>query len=275
MSTANNIAILGCGWLGLPLAEHFIKKDFAVNGSTTSEDKLPRLAEAGISPYYIELEEHGVKGKFNEFLKDVTTLIIAFPPSLRNNPNSNFVSKMTHFVAVLKETSVKNIIYVSSTSVFKDEPKGESGFRVITEDTQPDGRSKKARQLIEGETLLKSATEFNVTILRFGGLIGKNRHPAKYLSGKTDIKNGDAPVNLIHLNDCIQIIDLILEKEAFGTVFHAVNPIHQTRREYYTFKAESLDLPKPEFEDDANAVGKVVHSIRLNTDLGFEFSEEI
>jgi 3-hydroxyisobutyrate dehydrogenase-like beta-hydroxyacid dehydrogenase len=31
-----SISILGCGWLGVPLAKHLIQKGFSVKGSVTS-----------------------------------------------------------------------------------------------------------------------------------------------------------------------------------------------------------------------------------------------
>ena len=270
-----SLAIVGCGWLGMPLAKRLLDHGYSVNASTTSKDKLPILTEEGISAFQIDLKEHSIDGDLKAFLKDIDILIIAFPPKLQKNPDANFVSKMAYFVNELEQTAVKNIIYVSSTSVFEDQQKGAVGFRVVTEDTQPDGTSKKARQLIEGENLLKNASKFNTTILRFGGLIGRGRHPAKYLSGKKELKNAEAPVNLIHLEDCLDIIMLILKKGAFGTVFHAVNPIHQSKKEYYQFKAEALDLEKPLFDSEAVSKGKVIYSKRLNTVLGFEFQKEI
>ncbi len=49
------ISVLGCGWLGLPLAEDLIDKGYKVKGSTTTESKLNGFLEKGINPYYINL----------------------------------------------------------------------------------------------------------------------------------------------------------------------------------------------------------------------------
>ena len=49
------ISILGCGWLGLPLAKHFISKNYEVKGSTTTQEKTQMLADNKISPYLIKL----------------------------------------------------------------------------------------------------------------------------------------------------------------------------------------------------------------------------
>ena len=45
------ISILGCGWLGFPLAKSLVEKGFSVKGSTTSENKLSILSTAGILFY--------------------------------------------------------------------------------------------------------------------------------------------------------------------------------------------------------------------------------
>ena len=50
------ISILGCGWLGLPLAKALIGNGFSVNGSTTSIDKIGLLENAGITPFLIEID---------------------------------------------------------------------------------------------------------------------------------------------------------------------------------------------------------------------------
>ena len=49
------ISILGCGWLGLPLAKSLLEKGFSINGSTTSFEKISILDKAGITPFIVSL----------------------------------------------------------------------------------------------------------------------------------------------------------------------------------------------------------------------------
>ncbi|RZJ28768.1 MAG: short-chain dehydrogenase, partial [Flavobacterium sp.] len=51
------ISILGCGWLGLPLAKSLIQKGYSVKGSTTSENKVDVLQANNIDPFVISLSE--------------------------------------------------------------------------------------------------------------------------------------------------------------------------------------------------------------------------
>ena len=45
------ISILGCGWLGLPLAEQFLERGYIVKGSTTSVANHGLLKSKNIIPY--------------------------------------------------------------------------------------------------------------------------------------------------------------------------------------------------------------------------------
>ena len=44
----HKIGILGCGWLGFPLAEILIKKGFDVKGTSTSLEKVEQLNKIGV-----------------------------------------------------------------------------------------------------------------------------------------------------------------------------------------------------------------------------------
>ena len=50
----NKIGIIGCGWLGLPLAKEFISNNYKVKGSTTTKEKLEILKTEGIEAYLID-----------------------------------------------------------------------------------------------------------------------------------------------------------------------------------------------------------------------------
>jgi len=46
-----NVSILGCGWLGKPMAVSLMNDGFLVKGSTTSEIKIQELESLGIESY--------------------------------------------------------------------------------------------------------------------------------------------------------------------------------------------------------------------------------
>ena len=106
------VSILGCGWLGFPLAEILLKEGYQVKGSTTSPSKIDQLTKVGIEAFLIALTEEGVEGNIEEFLKETDTLIIDIPPGLRKNPKEDFVKKMTLLFTEVEKSKVKYLILI-------------------------------------------------------------------------------------------------------------------------------------------------------------------
>ncbi len=110
------ISILGCGWLGLPLAKSLLSKDYEVKGSTTSESKLEVLKNAGISPFQIQLEEHQIIGNIEDFLKETDVLVIDIPPELRREVSTSnemtFVNKVKTLIPFIEKSGVQEVIFV-------------------------------------------------------------------------------------------------------------------------------------------------------------------
>jgi nucleoside-diphosphate-sugar epimerase len=276
------IAILGCGWLGLPLAKSLLSKGYEVKGSTTSESKLDVLKNAGILPFQIQLEAYQIIGTIEDFLKEIDVLIIDIPPGLRREISSleemTFVNKIRTIIPFIEKSGIKNVIFVSSTSVYAD------SFPIveITEETMPNPDTESGKQLAIVEALLQSNLNFKTTVIRFGGLLGEDRHPVKFLAGKTNVENPDAPVNLIQREDCIGIIEKILkqsetseQQDNWGATFNAVAPQHPTRKAYYQNKAIIFNLPLPTFAEDSKSKGKMISSKKVETILGYLFQKEI
>lgn len=259
------ISILGCGWLGLPLAAHLIEKGYTVKGSTTSPSRIGALESEEIEAFIIELSPDEVLGDSHGFLQNSKTLIIDIPPKLRGENAVSFVHKMKTFIekAVLN-SSIENVLFISSTSVY-----GEEAL-TVTEETAEKPEALAGKELLETEHFLQKQTTFKTTILRFGGLIGGSRNPAKSLSGKTNIANPNAPINLIHQDDCIGIITAIIEQNCWNEKLNASAPFHPTRKEYYTSKAQELDLTLPQFEENSVS-GKVIDSSKLIARLDYKF----
>jgi NAD dependent epimerase/dehydratase family./NAD binding domain of 6-phosphogluconate dehydrogenase. len=240
---SKRIGVLGCGWLGLPLAQHLVEGGFEVYGTTTSKEKVHELEKLGIVPYQIALSEDTITGDIEGFLSHVDILIINVPPKLRHGNAESFIEKMKLLHSMIQNSSVSKILFVSSTAVYGDED-GD-----VTEDTPPNPVTESGKQLLASEQLFSNDSDRLTTILRFGGLIGPNRHPIKQLSGKKDLKNGHHPVNLIQLEDCIHMITTIINEEYWGEIFNGVYPLHPSKKEYYSNEAKKRGVPPPEYQN--------------------------
>ena len=259
------ISILGCGWLGLPLAKALIGNGISVKGSTTSPEKIVGLEKAGITSFLIEIGENGINGNMHQFLGQSQVLIINIPPKLRGNSKENFVSKIKNILPFIEKSGIKKVLFVSSTSVFSDE------CEFVTEATIPNPDTESGKQLLECEKLLQNNSNFEITILRFGGLIGEDRHPIHFLAGRTNIENPEAPINLIHQEDCIGIILKIIDSNFWGEMFNAVAPFHPSREEYYSQKAKEYNLEQPIFTHSKPSIGKTIASDKLESVLKYQF----
>jgi nucleoside-diphosphate-sugar epimerase len=259
------ISILGCGWLGLPLAEHLIDKGYTIKGSTTSPHRMGELESKEIEAFILELSAAEISGDYQEFLQNSQTLIIDIPPKLRGENPESFVGKMKTFIekAVLN-SSIGNVLFISSTSVY-----GEEAI-TVTEETPEKPETLSGKELLETEHFLQNQTAFKTTILRFSGLISNTRNPAKSLAGKTNISTPQAPINLIHQDDCIGIITSIIEQSFWNEKLNAAAPFHPSRKDYYTSKAQQLGLELPQFEE-SNASGKIIDSSKLIASLNYHF----
>ena len=120
----NKISILGCGWLGLPLAKSLLLEGYEIKGSTTSESKLEVLKNAGVLPFQIQLEEHQIIGNIEDFLKEIDVLLIDIPPGLRRAilsfEEKTFVNKIKNLIPFIEKSGIQKVVFVSSTSVYSD-----------------------------------------------------------------------------------------------------------------------------------------------------------
>lgn len=267
---SNKIGILGCGWLGFPAAQRLLKEGYKVKGSTTSSDKLPVLRAAGIEAYEVRVLPHLIKGELSAFLEGLETLVIDFPPGIRSRPAADYISAMAGLISALKASSVKHILFVSSISVYEE----TEAIPMYSEEDPANAVSERGRALIVVEDMLKSENSFKTTVLRLGGLIGPDRHPVNQLSGRQGISNGEAPINLIHQEDCIGIILKILKGNFFGETFNAVFPDHPSKKQYYQTMAEARKLPLPEFEEGVPK-GKIIDSAKVQEVLGYHFQADL
>ena len=259
------ISILGCGWLGLPLAKSLLQNGFSIKGSTTSLEKISLLESEGITPYLVRLEEQKISASVADFLADSQILIINIPPKLRGGSTENFVAKITTLLPFIENSTVEKVLFVSSTSVYGEDNEFVSEASVLNPDTEG------GRQLAIVENVLQKNSRFQTTILRFGGLINDERNPVRFLSGRENIENPDAPINLIHQDDCIGIIEKIIALNSWDETYNAVAPFHPTRQEYYTQKATELNLALPKFAALNTIVGKTILNNKLIEVLEYSF----
>lgn len=255
MNQKKRIAIIGCGWLGLQLAEHLLSLGYSVTGTTQSEQKCAVLGEKGIEAYQLQQEDFKTP---QSWLSNCDYIILNIPPS-------RFQEEYAHYLVELMKNCANptKVIFTSSTSVYAD------NNSEVDENTPLGGGKRNGKWVIDAELALRELLAKRLTILRLAGLVGGQRHPVKHMSGKT-YPGADTPINLVHLDDCIQIITALLESNKWGEIYNVCSPDHPTKEDYYTYAAKQLGVPAPTFTKESTAY-KTVSGLKLIQDLGYQY----
>lgn len=255
------ISILGCGWLGLPLAKYLVNKGYNVKGSTTRQDKLPLLQEAGIMAHHVSVTKSGILGDAKGLL-DCDVLYINLPPGRRSYEElESYPGKITSILKLLsKETKV---IFVSSTGVYAD----VNGIVTENNDITP---SRSTGVILRDSERIVMNMMGSWIILRMAGLVGPDRNPGRWFSGKKDIPNGSAPVNLVHRDDCIAISERILTSDIDNEIFNVCSDEHPTRMDFYGLMATKQGLEPPTFIKGRDHY-KIVSNQKIRSQLGYDF----
>lgn len=238
----SKISILGCGWYGLALAKELLYLGYHVNGSTSSKSKMEHLAAAGITPYLVNIEENDLK--YDDLFFHCDILFIAIPPKSKSLQATAYEKKIEMISALSAKLGVKQVILISSSGIYQD------GNFTIDETITPQPNTDAGIALLKAEHILKSNTAFTTTVIRFTGLIGPGRNLSKHFAGKTNIPNGLAPINLIHLTDCLGLSLAIIQQKAFGKIYHGVSPSHLSKQEFYTKACLASGLAQPIFKEE-------------------------
>lgn len=246
---SKKVSILGCGWLGKPLALHLKNKQWDVKGSVRNPLNLPRISD--IKGYTIDIDKN--LGNFRDFLSS-EILIISIP-------NKNILS-FKKLIKKIEHSTIKKVLFISSTSVYPNTN------TIVTEKTNT-----LPTALVDIENLLISSNKFETTIIRFGGLIGNDRHPGKFIDQKVPLKNPDGYINMIHIEDCIGIITKIIQKSIWGEIFNACSPYHPKRKEFY-LQASNLLRKEILIDESLTSEYKIVDSSKLQKRIGHSFIVE-
>jgi nucleoside-diphosphate-sugar epimerase len=260
------VSIIGCGWVGLPLALRSIAKGWEVRGSARDSEKVPVLRQQGIDGHRLDLADQATFASLQPLLRAAEVAVINIPP-VRSRPDVE-TAHPEEMVPLLRAVadSGAHLIFVGSTSVFS------AGQGDVTEQSplRPARGSGRALAAIEGT--LPALTPRH-SIVRLAGLIGPGRYPFRALRGGV-IEDPESHLNLVHLEDVLAALECVMGRRAEQpATYHVCAPLHPTKRVLYSAVAAALRHPMPTFEASENSSsGKRVLCEALVRDFGFAFS---
>ena len=284
------VAIVGLGWLGMPLAMSLSARGWQVTGSKTTQDGAEAARMSGIDSYLLDenqldfaiIEGTFSKTKYDSYLlrmepelvcdsddldalMDVDALVITLP-ARRSGPGDEFyLQAVQELVDSALAHRIPRIIFTSSTSVYGD------AQGTVKETTPRNPVTNSGRVLEELEDWLHNLPGTSVDILRLAGLVGPGRHPGRFFAGKT-APDGEHGVNLVHLEDVIGAITLLLQAPKGGHIYNICAPAHPARNVFYPQMARLLGLEPPQFRNSLDSgKGKIIDGSRICNELGFEY----
>lgn len=237
-----------------------------VAGTKTSLDGVGAAKRIGIDCYQLQLtpELQCDTDDLSELMEEADVMVILLPPSKVSL--SEYIVAIEQLVDSAISYQIPRVIFTSSTSVYGDVD------GVIDEDAPLLGETASAQALIAVEQWLHDLPNIQVDVLRLAGLVGEKRHAGRFLAGKQQVKGANQPVNMVHQDDVIAAILLLIQQSNGGHTYNLCAPDHPTRQQFYAQSATTLGLIPPEFAvEEHEAAGKTIDGNRICQEMGFEY----
>ena len=233
---AKTVLIVGCGYLGLPLARHFLSSGCRVSGVTASAESAKRLKSEPFPVYPIDVSMAGALGKLPERRFDV---VIHCASSGRGGVESYvsvFLDGSRNLFAAL---DFDHLLISSSTSVY-----AQTDGSAVNEDSPATPERQTGRVLLSAESLVLGR---GGTVARLAGLYGPGRCVPleKLLKGAALLEGeGERLLNSIHLTDAVSALALLAETKR-GGIFNITDNQPVTQREWFEWVCGMLAMKLP------------------------------
>ncbi len=254
-----SIAVIGAGWLGTALAIHLEQNGFAVKASSRKQEKLDELQSKNISTFYFNLEDPST---FRSKLFDADIYVICLSLSIPTDKLTYWENIITEFLTYLKSKKPKKVLLMSSIGLI-------SNLGKTINELDAEHLALEPSYSLIAENSLQKLHPWPGFIFRLGGLIGPGRDLTKHFSGKSNIPNGLAPVNLIHLRDLVDIIHKAIEENLPNNVLHIIHNQHPSRMDFYTNLCQIMQKPLPTFSAELKD-WKIIDSAFLSSWYNFK-----
>ncbi len=268
------VLIGGCGYLGCALGRRLIAKGHAVTGVRRSADGRGQLEALGIRARSLDLAS---PTDLLQLPPDWDWVVHCAAPSSGDESAYRrvYLEGMRRLIEWLESHPPRAFVFTSSTSVY-----GQSDGSVVTEESPAQPGTPTANALVQAEGLLLKAAEggFPGRILRVAGIYGpgRNRIAAAARGGWQIPSDLGRWVNMIHRDDLVEAIIMVLERGRDGVVYNVSDgtPVRQREFQSWLCGAMGLDASRCSSGRQGSATGrgssnKRVSSDRIQAELGW------
>jgi nucleoside-diphosphate-sugar epimerase len=259
-----NIAILGCGYVGSTLADFLQDQGHFVTGTTTSRSRLTELDR--IVSKSILMQGNDLNA-VSLLLEGQDTLVVSVAPTGSREADKvtyadTYLATAKNLVAALSDApNIRQVVYLSSCSVYGDR-QGE--WVDETADIEP--LDQKSQVIYEAEQMiLQAANESQkICVLRLGGIYGPGRELVNMFGGLAGMVmpgKGDRFINWINRDDIIGAIEFARLNELDG-IYNLVDDSQLTIKEQVKRVCVAYGLPPVQW--DATKFSPPNKSLQVN-----------
>lgn len=264
---------MGCGWLGWPLAQALVAQGYRVQGSTLTPEKSYHFREKDVEPFYIDVGDT-VTGAHLDTFFNVDILCVLLPYRRNFKDPQIYQRQMQAIISLVQSSTIQKVVFTSSTSIYP-QMAGK-----IMEDTPFVPETPRATVLHNIERLWLELEGVDTTILRLAGLCGGERQITGFLQKQQvqegALLDGERLVNLIHREDCVVLMQKVIQQNFSEEIFNLCSDKHPSRQELYTQVARRSGLVEPSFKASKNSkkflsTYKQVSNVKIKRLLAYTF----
>lgn len=272
------VLIVGCGYVGVPLAGELARQGHEVFGLSRSDGTGAELKSFGATPLIADITKPATLAPLPS-VYDWVVNCVASSGGEAAAYREVYLQGTRNLIEWLSAAPPRKFVYTSSTSVY-----GRTDGSSVTESSVAEPASKTSKILVETENVLLAAAArsgFPAVILRVAGIYGPERgHWFKqFLKNEAVIEGtGGRILNMIHRDDVVGAIIAALEHGKSGQIYNASDDEPVSQLKYFEWLAEKLRRPLPPFSAEdrqtfrkRGVTSKKVSNHRLKTELEYKF----
>ncbi len=270
------VLIVGCGYIGLPLAAELVCQGHQVTGLRRTRTAEADLRAAGITPCYVDITRPADLAALPASFDWIVNCVAASGSA--DEYHRTYLDGTRNLLAWLSASPPKKFVYTSSTSVY-----GQTDGSCVEETSAAEPGIETGRALVQTERVLLEAVrqqKFPAVILRLAGIYGPGRGYwlRQFLAGAARLEgDGSRVLNMIHRDDVAGAVVAALQRGQPGQIYNAADDEPVTQLMLFEWLAKTLGKPLPPavLEDPGAArkrglTSKRVSNRKLKFELGYQ-----
>lgn len=241
------VLIVGCGYVGFPLATELVRLGHDVFGLRRSSPSDGAMKSAGFTPLHADISKPDT---LRDLSRDYDWVVncVASGGGGEEEYRQLYLQGMRNLVEwlVVPGAGKPRFLYTSSTGVY-----GQNDGSVVDESSATEPTTDTAKVLLEAESCLLTAgreRSFPAIVLRSSGIYGPERGYLlkQFLRGDARIEgSGERILNMIHRDDLIRAIIAALVHGRAGEIYNVTDDSPVSQLEFFKWLATTLGKPLP------------------------------